>query len=57
MTKEITTTQLILKADEGKYLYNGTTFGTTVVLPRDADASNWREITEEELPKEEEPIV
>lgn len=57
MTKEITTTQLILKADEGKYLYNGATFGTTVVLPHDADASNWREITEEELPKEEEPMV
>ena len=57
MTKEITTTQLILKADEGKYLYNGTTFGTTVVLPLNTDASNWREVTEEELPKEEVPMV
>lgn len=57
MTKEITTTQLILKADEGKYLYNGATYGTTVVLPLNTDASNWREITEEELPKEEGPIV
>lgn len=47
MTKE-TIKQIILKADEGMYLTNGETFGTTVVFPENADVSAWREITEEE---------
>lgn len=47
-------TQTILTADEGMYLTNGETYGKTVVLPADADASVWREVTEDELPKEDE---
>jgi hypothetical protein len=54
--KTETITQTILTADEGKYLFNGQTYGKTVVLPAGADASVWREVTEEELPKEEELI-
>lgn len=45
--------QKILTADEGKYMFNGETYGKTVVLPADADVSVWREVTEDELPKEE----
>lgn len=52
--KTETITQIILTADEGKYLFNGQTYGKTVVLPVGADTSVWREVTEEELPKEEE---
>jgi len=51
--KKETLTQIILTAEEGKYLYNGTTYGKTVVLPQDADHSLWQEIDEKELPKEE----
>jgi hypothetical protein len=40
--------QRILTADEGMVLTDGETYGTTVVLPEGADASVWREITEEE---------
>ena len=50
--KTETITQTVLTADEGKYLTNGETYGKTVVLPEGADASEWREITEAELPKE-----
>lgn len=51
--KTETITQTILTADEGKYLFNGQTYGKTVVLPEGADASLWREVTEAELPKED----
>lgn len=47
MIKE-TITQIILKADEGKVLTDGETFGTTVVLPENANQNRWYEITEEE---------
>lgn len=47
MIKE-TITQIILKADEGKILTNGETYGTTVVLPETANADDWHEITAEE---------
>lgn len=47
MKTEITE-QIILTADEGMYLTNGDTCGKTVVLPKSADISEWREITEEE---------
>ena len=47
MIKE-TITQIILKADEGKVLTDGETFGTTVVLPEGANHNKWYEITEEE---------
>ena len=47
MIKE-TITQIILKADEGKVLTDGETFGTTVVLPEGANHNRWYEITEEE---------
>lgn len=46
--KTETIKQIILTADEGKYLTNGETYGKTVVLPESADASEWREITEAE---------
>lgn len=48
-----TITQTILTADDGKYLFNGEAYGKTVVLPAGADASAWREVTEDELPKED----
>lgn len=47
MKKEIIT-QIVLKADEGKVLTDGETFGTTVVLPESANQNVWYEITEEE---------
>lgn len=47
MTKE-TITQTILKAEDGKYLTNGNTYGKTVVLPEGADVNEWYEITEDE---------
>jgi hypothetical protein len=47
--------QRILTADEGMFLTNGEVYGKTVVLPVDADHTLWREVTEEELPAEEEP--
>ena len=47
MIKE-TITQIILKADEGQVLTDGETFGTTVVLPENANQNRWYEITEEE---------
>ena len=52
--KTETITQRILTADEGRYLTDGETYGTTVVLPADADYSAWKEVTEDELPKVEE---
>ena len=48
-----TVQQRILTADEGMYLTDGQTYGTTVVIPADADYSVWKEVTEDELPKEE----
>ena len=50
--------QKILTADDGKYMFNGETYGKTVVLPADADFSVWKEVSEDELPKEEtaEPV-
>ena len=42
--------QRILIADEGKYLTDGETFGTTVVLPAEADHSVWKEVSPEQLP-------
>ena len=47
MKKEIIK-QIILTADEGKYLTNGETYGKTVVLPEGADALAWYEVTETE---------
>lgn len=42
----------ILKADEGKILTNGESYGTQVML-READkAENWREIPMSEVPEE-----
>lgn len=46
--KKETIEQIILTADEGMYLTNGDTYGTTVVLPKGADISKWYEITKEE---------
>ena len=38
----------ILKASEGKYLYNGDTICRYVQLAPTANADDWREITDEE---------
>ena len=51
--KTETITQIVLTADEGKFLTNGETYGKTVVLPEDADTTAWKEVTEDELPKED----
>ena len=55
--KTETITQIILTADEGKYLFNGETYGKTVILPAGADISEWTEITEGELPAEEQEAM
>lgn len=52
-----TVEQRILTADEGKYRTNGETYGKTVVLPADADFSVWKEVSEDELPKEDVPTI
>lgn len=49
-----TITQIILTADEGMFLTDGETYGKTIVLPESADPAEWREVTEEDLPKTEE---
>lgn len=54
--KTQTITQIILTAEEGLYLTDGDTYGKTVVLPQNADPSVWKEVTENELPKEEEYV-
>lgn len=38
----------VLTANEGVVLTNGETFGKTVVLPLNADASVWEEVSEAE---------
>ena len=38
----------ILKADEGKTLTNGDTFGKVVYLGKNDSADNWHEITDAE---------
>ena len=40
--------QTVLKADDGKVLTNGNTYGKVVYLGKDDSAENWREITDEE---------
>ena len=40
--------QKVLTPEEGMYLTNGDSVVKTVVLPENADASVWSEITEEE---------
>lgn len=47
MTKK-TVTQIILKADEGKYLTDGEFYGRTVILPKGSDETVWKEISKEE---------
>ena len=55
--KTETITQRILTADEGMFLTDGETYGKTVVLPMNADPTEWREVTEAELPKNEEEQI
>ncbi len=40
--------QIVLKAEEGKTITNGETFGKVVYLSKIDNAANWREITDEE---------
>lgn len=53
MKVEITNAQKILTAEGNKWLFNGSTYGKTVVTSLSSDISIWREVSEEELPKEE----
>ncbi len=46
--KTETIKQIILTADEDKYITNGETYGKTVVLPESADVNAWYEITTQE---------
>lgn len=39
---------IMLKADEGKVLTNGTVYGKTILLGNGDKAENYREITDEE---------
>ena len=52
--------QIVLKAEEGKLLTNGDTFGTIVYLAKNDNADNWYEITikeyQETLKSQEEII-
>ena len=57
MTKIETENSIILTADEGKYLFNGKTYGTRVILPLSADHFVWCEVTEDELPKPEDELM
>ena len=45
-----------LTASEGMTLTNGETYGKEVYLGVNDVADNWREIPEEDVPKEEPPI-
>ena len=53
MKVEIINAQKILTAEDNKWLFNGITYGKTVVVSLSSDFSFWREVSEEELPKEE----
>jgi hypothetical protein len=46
--KSKTIQQIILTADEGMYLTDGQTYGTTIILPESANVNDWWEITEAE---------
>jgi hypothetical protein len=48
--------QRILKAEDGLFLTNGKTIVTVVVLGKEANITDWREITTEEKTKLEELI-
>ena len=51
MRKIIENGRTILLADDGMMLTDGSSFGTTVHLARNADESVWYEITAEEADK------
>lgn len=53
MKVETTNAQKILTAEDNKWLFNGSTYGKTVVTSLSSDISTWREVSKEELPKEE----
>lgn len=42
-----TETQVVLKADDGKWLTNGETFGKVVYVGINDSVDNWHEITDE----------
>ena len=53
MKVETINAQKILTAEDNKWLFNGSTYGKTVVAPLSSNISIWREVSEGELPKEE----
>lgn len=48
-----TETQIILTAEDGMCYTDGESYVKNVVLPIDADESKWREISETDIPNEE----
>lgn len=45
--------RIVLLADEGKFYTDGVSYGYKVILPPDADASKWWQVTEDELPQDD----
>ena len=52
--KVITDTQIILTAEDGKVYTDVESYVKNVVLPIDADDSKWIEISEADIPSEQE---
>jgi hypothetical protein len=52
-----TNTQIILTAEDGMYYTDGESYVKNVVLPLEADDSEWFEIAEEDMPEETEDFV
>lgn len=55
--KSETIPQRILIAKDGMYYTDGESIVGTVILPVDADASVWREVAEDELPKDDDTEI
>ena len=50
-------TRIVLRADEGKYLTDGVTYGKVIMLGESRRAEEFHEITEEEYEKIQEEEV
>lgn len=57
MTKEVTTTQIRLKAKKGKFLTDGEFYGNLVILPKGSDETVWKEISKEEYEATQETSI
>lgn len=47
----------VLESDEGKTLFNGETYSKMVMLGINDKVQNWKEISDSEVPQEEEDIL